>query len=269
MRALALSGGGAKGAAHVGALMELEKMGIKFDMVVGTSIGALVGVGYATLGNVDLLYEYALNLQKMPLIKKAPSSKEINSFIKCVGSSILPASLPSFLYFWVLNRILKGLKFEDLPIKFACTAVNMENGELTVFTEGEILPPLKASMAMPGVFKPVKIDGKKYTDGGTLEILPIQTTKSLGADEIIGLKLLSKKRYYTEVKNAADAFDRIDGIRENILQSITESDASIIIELPTENYKTLDFTQTEELIEIGRKAVLDRKDEILEKLRWY
>ncbi len=101
MRALALSGGGAKGAAHVGALLELDRMGIKFDMVVGTSIGALVGgVGYAALGNVDLLYEYALNLQNTPLIKRAPpSSKEIKPFIKCLGSSMLPASLPSFLYF--------------------------------------------------------------------------------------------------------------------------------------------------------------------------
>ncbi len=266
MRALALSGGGAKGAAHVGALLELDRMGIKFDMVVGTSIGALVGVGYAALGNVDLLYEYALNLQNTPLIKRAPSSKEIKPFIKCLGSSMLPASLPSFLYFWVLNKILKNLRFEDLPIQFACTAVNIENGELTVFTQGDILPAVKASMAMPGVFKPVKIDGKKYTDGGTLEILPIRTTKRLGADEIVGLKLLSKKRDYSEVKNSADAFDRIDGIRENILQTITESDANIIIELPTEKYKTLDFTQTQELIETGRKAVIDKKDEILEKL---
>jgi len=100
-----------------------------------------------------------------------------------------------------------------------------------------------------------------------LEILPIRTTKRLGADEIVGLKLLSKKRDYSEVKNSADAFDRIDGIRENILQTITESDANIIVELPTEKYKTLDFTQTQELIETGRKAVIDKKDEILEKLR--
>jgi len=266
LQALALSGGGAKGAAHVGALMELEKMGIKFDMVVGTSIGSLVGVGYAALGNTDLLYEYALKLQKMTLIKKVPSSKEIKPFIRCFGANLLPASLPSFIYFWVLKAILKGLKFEDLAIKFACTAVNIGNGELKVFTEGEVLPAVKASMAIPGVFRPVKIDGVKYTDGGVLEILPIRTTKRLGADKIVGLKLLSKKINYNEVKNAADAFDRIDGIRENILQNITEKEADIIIELPTQNFNTLDFTQTEELIELGRNSVVDRKEEILEKL---
>ena len=68
------------------------------------------------------------------------------------------------------------------------------------------------------------------------------------------------------MKNAADAFDRIDGVRENILQNITEKEADIIIELPTQNFNTLDFTQTEELIELGRKSVVDRKEEILEKL---
>lgn len=266
MLAICLSGGGAKGAAHVGALLELEKMGLKFDMVVGSSIGALVGAGYAILGSAKALYEYALKLQKLTFVKKVPSSRSIPSFIECFGANLLPSTLPSFIYFWPLKRFLKDWKFENLKIRFACTAVNIENGELKIFfDEGYILPALKASMAIPGVFKPVKINGKKYMDGGTLENLPILPAKKLGADKIIGLKLLSKKIKYNEIKNAAQAFERIDNIRENIMEGIYKED-NIIIELPTQDFNTLDFTQTEKLIEIGQKTIFENKEYILENL---
>ncbi len=266
MLGVALSGGGAKGAAHVGALLELEKMGIKFDIVVGTSIGALVGAGYAILGNSNLLYEYALRLQKAPFIKKAPSSRKIPSILTCIGANLLPSALPSFLYFYILKRVFKDVTFEDLKIKFYCTAVKMDSGDLVIFREGPLFPALKASMAMPGAFRPFKINGSKYIDGGTLEKLPILTAKKVGADKIIALKLLSKKIKYEEVKNASQAFDRMDTIRENIYDNLTEKFANVLIELPTEDFNTLDFTQTEALIDTGRKAVLERKEEILEKI---
>jgi len=264
--AIALSGGGAKGAAHVGALLELEKMGINFDIVVGTSIGALVGAGYAILGNSQLLYEYALRLQKATIIKKLPASRKIPPILTCVGANLFPSVLPSFLYFSILKRIFKDTSFEDLKTKFYCTAVKMESGNLKIFGEGPLFPALKASMAMPGAFRPVNINGIKYIDGGTLERLPILTAKKLGADKIIALNLLSKKIKYEEIKNASHAFDRIDSIRENIYDNLTEKFANVLIELPTEDFNTLDFTQTNALIEVGRKAVLERKEEILEKI---
>ncbi|WP_103077726.1 patatin-like phospholipase family protein [Petrotoga mexicana] len=264
--AVALSGGGAKGAAHVGALLELEKMGIKFDIVVGTSIGALVGAGYAILGNSNLLYEYALRLQKAPFIKKAPTSRKIPSILTCIGANLLPSTLPSFLYFYILKKVFKDITFEDLKIKFYCTAVKMESEALVIFNEGPLFPALKASMAMPGAFRPVKINGSKYIDGGTLEKLPILTAKKVGADKIIALKLLSKKIKYEEIKNASQAFDRMDSIRENIYDNLTKKFANVLIELPTEDFNTLDFTQTQALIDTGRKAVLEKKEEILEKI---
>ncbi|KUK82426.1 MULTISPECIES: patatin-like phospholipase family protein [Petrotoga] len=266
MLAIALSGGGAKGAAHVGALLELEKMGIKFDIVVGTSIGALVGAGYALLGDSKLLYEYALRLQKATFINKVPASRKIPPILTCIGANLLPSTLPSFLYFYILKKVFKDITFEDLKIKFYCTTVKMESGDLVIFDEGPLFPALKASMAMPGAFKPVKINGNKYIDGGSLEKLPILTAKKLGADKIIALKLLTKKIKYQEIKNASQAFDRIDSIRENIYDNLTEKFANVLIELPTQDFNTLDFTQTQALIDTGRKAVLERKEEILEKI---
>jgi NTE family protein len=179
---------------------------------------------------------------------------------------LLPSALPSFLYFYILKKVFKDITFEDLKIKFYCTAVKMDSGDLVIFREGPLFPALKASMAMPGAFRPFKINGSKYIDGGTLEKLPILTAKKVGADKIIALKLLSKKIKYEEVKNASQAFDRMDSIRENIYDNLTEKFANVLIELPTEDFNTLDFTQTEALIDTGRKAVLERKEEILEKI---
>lgn len=266
MLALSLSGGGAKGAAHVGALLELEELGIKFDMIVGTSIGALVGAGYSLLGEAKPLHDYALRLGKSVLLKKMPGSKNVPSFLTCIGANLLPSTFPSYVYFYILKKIFKGVKFEDLKMNFFCTAVNLESGELEIFNEGLLYPALKASMAMPGAFKPVKINGKRYIDGGALENTPVLTPRNLGADKVIVLKLLSKKIKFKEVKNSASAFERIDDIREKISEDLTKSGENLIIELPTENFHTLDFTQTKDLIETGRKAISDEKDLILETI---
>ena len=174
--ALVLGAGGTKGLAHVGVIEELLANGIKPDLIVGCSAGAIVGSMYAD--NLDI------NDVKMKLLAGSKN--------KLLDPSItsLPISLYSGKKFkQFLQRNIKAQNIEQLKLPFAAVATNLQFGNLTTFTQGSVVNAVRASAATPGAFSPVKIKGQYFIDGSVADPIPVKIAKQMGAKIIIAVDI--------------------------------------------------------------------------------
>ena len=165
-------GGGAKGLAHVGVLQELIKNNIYPDLIIGCSAGAIVGA----------LYADSLDVRKVKAILLKSSSKEIVDYML----SAFPFGVVKgggFNRF--LSKNLKAKRIEELKLPFIAVATNLQHGTLTSFGKGRLIPAIRASAAYPGVFKPVRIKGQYFVDGGISSPVPVNIAKQLNAKIII------------------------------------------------------------------------------------
>lgn len=204
-----LAGGGAKGVAHVAALKAIEDAGIPIDIVVGTSIGSIIGGLYCTgyspdtmkqiIGGTDWVKmisdnpdfdgstlsgkkdneNYQLRFKVDPLFRKSSTGK--GGIIQ--GSNVIT-------FFQSLTTSLPdSLDFSDMPVPFACVGTEAVSGKCKVFTSGNLPLSMRASMAIPSVFTPVTIDSIVYVDGGVVDNFPVDIARQLGADIVIGVDL--------------------------------------------------------------------------------
>ncbi|HVY54642.1 MAG TPA: patatin-like phospholipase family protein, partial [Thermodesulfobacteriota bacterium] len=175
---IALGGGGAKGFAHIGVLDALGGSGIEFDIVAGTSIGALVGAVYASG-----------NLRELERVSRRYGVKDLPFLL---GPAWPRKGLFSGNYIERLLDEIVGVKnIEDLGKPFAAIAVDLNKAEVVTFTTGSLHKAVHASMSIPGLFKPV-IDGERIlVDGGVLEPVPVSILRRLGADVVVAVDLLS------------------------------------------------------------------------------
>lgn len=171
---LALGGGGARGVVHVGILKALEEEGIKPYCISGTSMGAIVGACYASGMSVDTIRSEMLKLK---------TSDIIDFGVPFTRLSLLRSNKLQKL----LIKHIGEITFENLEIPFSCTAVDLLNEKLYVFTEGLVAKGVQASAAIPGVFKPIEHEGMLLVDGGVLCRVPVRQAKALGADVVIGI----------------------------------------------------------------------------------
>lgn len=205
---LVLSGGGAKGVAHIGVIKVLEEAGIPIDYIAGTSMGAIIGglysIGWSTqeldslVRNQDWM---ALLSDKIPRRDKLLSEKEITDmYILSVPLSLdKKFSIPSGVLAGesvlnLLNEMTLGyhdddLDFDSLPIPFACVAYDMVKGEEQVYRKGNLPLAIRASMSIPGAFAPVIRDSMVLVDGGIYNNFPVDVARDMGADIIIGVDL--------------------------------------------------------------------------------
>ena len=181
---IALGGGAAKGFAHIGVLNALAQAGIEFDIIAGTSIGALVGAAYAA-GRLKTLEEASIKIKltDIPLLL-GPTWPKQGLFS---GRKILK----------LLNEIIDVKNIEDLRKRFAAVCVDLRNEEIVTFTSGNLHQAIRASIAIPAVFTPVIFEGRFLVDGGVLEPVPVQAAHSLGADFIVAVDLLGSSRFET------------------------------------------------------------------------
>lgn len=216
---LVLSGGGAKGAAHIGVLKYIEEAGIPIDYIAGTSMGAIVGGMYALGYSPDEIFSLISSVDWGQLMSNNVDRKKISFSSKQDKNSLilsLPFSLKTrkedirsrsfrnslpdgiisgnnIINFF--NSLAVGysdsLSFKDLPIPFICMATNVINGKAEVLDRGEFTKALRASMAIPIVFDPVKIGKTLYTDGGLVVNFPAEQCRAMGADYIIGVSVSS------------------------------------------------------------------------------
>lgn len=170
--AFVLGGGGARGFAHVGVLKVLDQAGIRADMVVGTSVGSLVGAFYAGGIRNDELVEAALAVQREQLV----------DFVFPNRGFIDGERLQTYV-----DRVLRGRLIEELDLPFVAVATELRSGDLVPFNRGDTGMAVRASCSVPAVFQPALIEGREYVDGGLRSPVPVRLARSLGADVVIAV----------------------------------------------------------------------------------
>src|SRR5690606_36354315 len=232
-----LSGGGAKGYAHIGALKIIEEAGIKIDYIGGTSMGAIVGGLYASDYSADELEKIMYSLDLNSLIMNEKSRSELPFFDKSYREKyILELPFDNFkLGFpnalssgqgtadelsYLFRHVHDIEDFNQLPIPFVCVATKLSNGESVVFHSGYLPQVVMASGAYPTLLQPVSIDGEMYIDGGVRNNYPVQEVKDLGADIIIGVDLQEGLLDEENLNSAAKVIEQI--ISYNIAEKSAE-----------------------------------------------
>ncbi len=178
---LALGGGGPKGLAHIGVIKTLEKNNIPIDFIAGTSAGSLIGGLYAYSKDIAAIENHVMGKNWLQMLSyfSEPSLK---------GGFIGGTRLEQFI-----EEYLHGATFDKLKIPFQATAVDMQSGHLVNLHTGLVSRAIRASSAVPVLFKPVEIDNRFYLDGGILSSVPVETVKKMGADIVIAVQL---NRFY-------------------------------------------------------------------------
>ena len=175
---LALGSGSAKGLAHIGVLKVIDEQKIPIDFIAGTSIGALIGVVYASGVSTGEMEEIALNIDK----------KQITSFF----TPTIPYSglVEGKRITEFIKSIIGNPNIEDLKIPFAAVATNVLNGRKVMITKGSAVEAVRASISIPGIFTPCKHNGDFLVDGGLVDPVPVNCVRDMGADYIIGVNVI-------------------------------------------------------------------------------
>ena len=273
---LVLSGGGAKGYAHVGVLEELEKAQIPIDYIGGTSMGAIVGGLYASgysakdLNRIlhlidleDMIYNEK-SRENSPFFQKQYEEKYLLSLEVEDFKLNLPKSISKGQ--GALNILTKYLQhthdvkdFSKLSIPFLCVATNLETGEGKVFKKGYLPQTVMASGAYPTLFLPVKIDSSYYIDGGIKNNFPVQEVRDMGADIIIGVDLGEGLMKEENIKNAADLLAQIISYGIENKTSEQRKKVDLLLRPKIKGFTVTSFNEKDTLIELGRQSVLEKK----------
>lgn len=173
---LVLGGGGAKGAAEIGVLKYIEEAGVHIDYIVGTSIGSIIGG----------LYSVGYRSQQL-------DSLFVNTDWENIFSESIAGTQQISNVFSDLLNLPDSVDFDSLPIPYRCVATDIINTEEVILQRGNLARAMRASMSIPGAFKPVKWEGKLLVDGGMLNNLPVDIAQKMGADIIIAIDLAQRK----------------------------------------------------------------------------
>lgn len=246
---LALSGGGARGFAHVGVLKGLVENDIPIDLIAGTSAGSFVGGAYAAGMSVDEIIEVGRNI----------------SWFGVAGFSYSPKGFLS-------NAAMKGFieksfpvsKFEDLRIPFTAVACDLETGEeVYLKDEGDLTHAIRASCAIPGVFIPVTDDGRQLVDGGVVSPIPTRAVKKMGADVIIAVDLMTSGPINWGVPSTlVGTFFQSAMIMLRTTSRNQHYRANVILEPAIGHIRPDDISKRDELIELGYQSVVDSIEKI-------
>lgn len=245
---LVLGGGGAKGAAEIGALKVIEEVGIPIDYIAGTSIGSIVGGLYA----MDV------------------RSRQLDSlFVNQDWLQLFTNNVREFL-----GRVTHQKHFHELRIPFRCVAADVNANEEVVMSEGLLCDAMRASMSIPGVFKPVIQNGRMLMDGGLLNNLPVDVVKAMGADVVIAIDLQQKQHKDREF-SLKDLLG-IDGPLNWLVErpdwkkyNANRRAADVYIHPMLDGYGASDFNKTDirQMITIGYEAAMNARDELVDLKR--
>ena len=264
---LALGSGGARGIAHIGVIKALLEAGIPIHMIAGTSMGALVGACYAADANISLLEEIALksNLRKMAHL--------LDPKLTLLSAGILHGGrVENFL-----KSIIGDKRIEDCEIPYSAIATDIRSGKEIILNRGPLIKAVRASISIPFVFVPVKYESAYLVDGGTVNPVPANVVRSMGATFIIAVNVLNdvKKRRHFGL-TGEKKFDKPPSSFNTMIQSIYIMEyqiikasilkADIIIEPDVGYIETFEFHRGPEAIEAGYSAAAAVIPEILKLL---
>lgn len=275
---LVLSGGGARGIAHIGVLEELDKQGFEIHSITGTSMGAVVGGIYAA-GKIKEFKKWILDLNKIDIFKLVDFTLFNSGFIK--GDKL----------FEELSPFIEDKQIQNLSIKFSATATDLVTRKEVLFTEGSLYDAMRASIAIPNVLTPVKKEGSILVDGGVVNNIPINHAQRIDNDLLIAVNVNAniplpvkkenedkeKQSYYQSLlekfnisldklisndkKKKLGYFDIMNDsfeiMRDELVKlSLENNPPDILIETPRHICTIYDFYKADELIEMGHKATV-------------
>ena len=281
---LVLAGGGAKGGAHVGVLKVLEELHVPIDCIAGTSMGALIGGGYASGIPAGELEEFlvGINWKKVvgsqgrrdlePIEQKRAGVTYSNDFefgitpngITTPGGLVNTSNVEDLLRVYVASARLET-DFDKLPIPYRAVATDMVSGSMVVLEEGDLATAMRASMAIPGAFAPVQMENKILSDGGLVRNIPIDVARNLCADHVIVVNLVEPSADPAKLQTATQLLSRtmdvmIEANETLQLQTIRPGDTRIDVEMGT--IGTADFERVPETIPLGESAARRMSSEL-------
>ncbi|QDO93416.1 patatin [Formosa sediminum] len=265
---LVLSGGGAKGLAHIGVLKVLDSLGVRIDYVAGTSMGAIVGSLYASGYSgkaIDSIFK-SVNFDNI-IIDNIP--RESKTFYERENSERYALTLPfdgfklrlptalsrgqnTFNLLSELTLHVKNISdFSQLPIPFFCITTNMDTGEAVQLESGNLAQAVMASGALPTLFQPVNINDSVYIDGGVVNNYPLDEMKAKGVDVIIGVDVQDDLAKSKDLKSATEILYQVQNYRmlNDMINKVKNTD--IYIKPDITNFNVVSFDQGTEIIENG------------------
>ena len=289
-----LSGGGAKGAAHIGALKYLEEIGLPIDYVVGTSMGSIIGGLYAMGYSPDELEQLIANMNWSQYVGNSIDRSAMSEEVRKRNSTMV-ANIP-FSFNGILNKketndavsflpsayvnntslinlfndlcvgYQKDMNFNDLPIPFACVATDIKTGKEVDIRYGSVPNAMRASMAIPGVFAPVSMDGHLLVDGGLVNNFPADVLQEMGADIIIGVDVSDRDTIHDgEILSLPEV---LNGLVDNAVNSKRDDNQAICdiyIAPDITGYGTLSFTHEaiDTLVQRGYQKVKEYQEPLM------
>ena len=266
-----LSGGGARGLAHIGVLQAIDNAGLQVDYVTGTSMGAILGALYSAGYSADTIEHIAKNLNWEPFFRGQTTMDKISfeekeSFNKFSIELPVEDRRPRFasgliegqelmltlseLFFPVYDK----KDFNDFDIPFRCVATDLSTGEAIELDSGEISTAVRASMAIPSVFTAVNYQGRTFIDGGVARNFPVRNVKEMGADFVIGSSVSVGLRDAEEIKNPLDVIYQMGFFKDAAYypQEIAMTDILVLPEV--RDFSAASFSDVDKIIEAGKKA---------------
>jgi NTE family protein len=278
---LVLSGGGAKGLAHIGVLKVLEKYNIPIDYITGTSMGSIVGALYSIGYSAEEIEQIALSMDWNEIFDGNTSRKLISieekdlegKFILEIpfkkGKPVIPTGVISAQKLemelakitWSVHGISDFSKFQ---IPFACIATDIETGEAIVLNNGYLPDALRASMAIPSVFTAVEINNKLLVDGGLIRNFPVSDAKKMGADIIIGVDVAAPLFKKAEMTSMVKIMEQAASFINDKNNEEETKLVDILIKPDIKGYDASSFSSDDILIKNGEKAALSVKEQLID-----
>src|SRR6187549_3229601 len=273
---LVLSGGGARGAAHIGVLKVLEENHVPVDAIAGTSMGAVVGGLYASGLSAADIERVMTSVDWQDAFRDRPARADLNFRRKLEDQTYLvkfPLGLKGgefrlprgLVQGQKLTQILRGLTlpvapiadFDDLAIPFRAVATDIVTGDRVVLDHGDLTTAMRASLSAPGVFSPVDSEGRMLVDGGLSSNLPVDVAREMGVDILIvvdcGFPLLERGKL-DSVATVSNQMLAILIRSNTTAQRKTLTDRDVIIDPALGDFSSLDFTEHEKAMKIGEQA---------------
>ncbi|GAA0738183.1 patatin-like phospholipase family protein [Gaetbulibacter jejuensis] len=277
---LVLSGGGAKGFAHIGVLKVIDSLGIKVDQVAGTSMGAIIGSLYAsgytgkqldsifrTLNFDDVISDNlpreAKTFYERDNAEKYAVSLPFDKFKLKLPSAISRGQNVYNLLTYLTLHVSEVDDFQKLPIPFFCIATDVETGKEVILDKGNLAKAITASGAFPSLFQPVEIDGQLLIDGGVVNNYPIDELRAKGMDIIIGVDVQDGLATRDELTSAPDILLQINNYRtiNDMKSKVKKTD--VYIKPDIKDFTVISFSEGSQIVENGEYAASQKIDELL------
>ena len=272
--ALALSSGGARGLAHIGAIEELEANGYRISSIAGCSMGALVGGVYAA-GKLEEFRDWMKTIDRKKMLELTDFSFSLNHIVK--GKRIIEA----------IMEFVPDIAIEDLPIPYCAVAADLKAGKEVVFNKGSLFEAIRASISLPSFYEPVQRDGMILIDGGVINPIPLNRVERKAGDILVGIDVSGhdyksqweEKHRLTEIQKKDQSLkakildklipDNIDFnyytvlsrtsslmIRQNSILMAELTKPEMLVDIQMSRYGSFDYDKSEKLVAIGHQKTL-------------